>query len=145
QATPAGKAPSGSALEPPPAEGMAPAEAVEAFRRILGGPLLPRVAVSVRALPDEIERARSATAAARLAAAAAPPAAGAPHNRPDLATPYVAPRDALERQLAALFESVLGIANVGRDDDFFELGGHSLLGTQLLSRIRERLRVELPL
>ncbi len=121
---------------------MAPADAVEAFRRILAGPPLPRIAVSVRPLPAEIERSRSLDALGL--AAAASPGAGA-HDRPDLATPYLAPRDALEGQLAALFESVLGIARAGVHDDFFELGGHSLLGTQLLARIREQLRAELPL
>ena len=39
----------------------------------------------------------------------------------------------------------LGIARVGVQDNFFELGGHSLLATQVITRIRERLRVDVPL
>jgi hypothetical protein len=33
---------------------------------------------------------------------------------------------------------------VGIHEDFFERGGHSLLATQLVSRIRDTLKVELP-
>jgi phthiocerol/phenolphthiocerol synthesis type-I polyketide synthase E len=67
------------------------------------------------------------------------------HSRPDLATPYVAPRSETERTLAGIWEEVLGIAPVGIHDDFHELGGHSLLALQVLSRIRQALGSELPL
>lgn len=37
-----------------------------------------------------------------------------------------APRDALERQIAEVWKSVLQLDGVGIDDNFFEVGGHSL-------------------
>ncbi len=54
------------------------------------------------------------------------------------------PRNETERGLAALWCDLLGRASVGREDDFFALGGHSLLGMTLMSRIRARFGVELP-
>ncbi|HEX9986176.1 MAG TPA: amino acid adenylation domain-containing protein [Thermoanaerobaculia bacterium] len=56
-----------------------------------------------------------------------------------------APRTPLERQLAALWCEVLGLAVVGIDDDFFALGGHSLMATQLVSRINVLYSIDLPL
>ncbi len=56
---------------------------------------------------------------------------------------YVAPRSAVEERLAEIFAEVLHVERVGADDDFFALGGHSLKATQVLSRLRARLGVEL--
>jgi amino acid adenylation domain-containing protein len=53
------------------------------------------------------------------------------------------PRSELERELAAIWAQVIGVPEVGLEDSFFELGGHSLLATQMLSRVRQRLGVEL--
>jgi amino acid adenylation domain-containing protein len=60
---------------------------------------------------------------------------------------YVAPRNATEAALVAICAEVLQRApeTIGVDHDFFELGGHSLLATQLISKIRTRLDVDLPL
>ncbi|HEY4563131.1 MAG TPA: phosphopantetheine-binding protein, partial [Thermoanaerobaculia bacterium] len=67
------------------------------------------------------------------------------HARPDLATPYLAPRSELEEQVAAVWRQVLGVAEVGVHDSFLELGGDSLLATRLMARLREELAVELPM
>ena len=56
-----------------------------------------------------------------------------------------APRTPVEEVLVGLFAEVLGTDRVGTGDSFFDLGGHSLLATQLMSRVRETFRVELPL
>ena len=52
--------------------------------------------------------------------------------RPQLNQEYVAPRNHLERKLAALWQQTLHIDQVGVRDSFFELGGDSVLGAQLL-------------
>lgn len=57
----------------------------------------------------------------------------------------VAPRTALEDQVAGIWREVLGRKQIGVKDNFFELGGHSLLATQVLSRLRELFQVQPPL
>ncbi|MBV9927466.1 MAG: amino acid adenylation domain-containing protein [Acidobacteria bacterium] len=58
---------------------------------------------------------------------------------------YVGARNADEAALLRIWDEVLGVERVGVHDSFFEWGGHSLLGTQVISRVRETLGVELPL
>ncbi len=57
----------------------------------------------------------------------------------------VAPTTSLEESLVQLWTQLLGRNQVGIHDNFFELGGHSLLATQLISRIRDRFQIALPL
>jgi acyl transferase domain-containing protein len=73
-----------------------------------------------------------------------PGAGGRKAPRPDLASPYVAPRNDLETQVAAIWEELFGIEPIGADDNFLELGGHSLLAIQIMTHLREALTVELP-
>ena len=51
-------------------------------------------------------------------------------------TAYVAPRTAIERELAAIWAEVLGVERVGVSDNFFGLGGDSILSIQVVSRAR---------
>jgi amino acid adenylation domain-containing protein len=65
----------------------------------------------------------------------------APANgRPHLTTELRPPVSPLERHLASLWGEVLGIEEIGRDDDFFELGGDSLQAAVIVNRLQEQLR-----
>jgi amino acid adenylation domain-containing protein len=56
----------------------------------------------------------------------------------------IAARDATERQLVGIWESVLGMQPVGVTQDFFDLGGHSLLAVRLMTRIDQAFGQKLP-
>ncbi|HEX8920581.1 MAG TPA: phosphopantetheine-binding protein, partial [Pyrinomonadaceae bacterium] len=58
---------------------------------------------------------------------------------------YVPARTELEEALVCIWREVLGLAEIGVEDNFFELGGHSLLVTQLMSRVRDAFRADIPL
>lgn len=55
----------------------------------------------------------------------------------------VAPRNEQEEKMAAIWRDVLGLEQVGVQNNFFELGGHSLLATQCISRVRDEFGVDL--
>ncbi len=65
--------------------------------------------------------------------------------RPGAKRQIVAPTTPEERVLAGIWAAVLGVEQVGVEDAFFEIGGDSLLAVQLISRVRDALRVELSL
>lgn len=66
-------------------------------------------------------------------------------SRPDLQATYVPPSTATEQQVAAIWAEILQLERVGIHDNFFDLGGYSLLGTQVITRLRQLLSVELSL
>ncbi|MBS2537007.1 amino acid adenylation domain-containing protein, partial [Catenulispora sp. NF23] len=53
-----------------------------------------------------------------------------------VAGPRVAPRTDVERRIARIWGDVLGVEEVGADDNFFVLGGDSILSMQVVSRLR---------
>ncbi|HEX6372563.1 MAG TPA: amino acid adenylation domain-containing protein [Longimicrobium sp.] len=116
----------------PAAEGTDEAALRRWLRERLPGFLVPSALVLLPALPlsahGKIDR-RALPAPAELD----PPLPG-----------FAEPRGDTEREVAQAWREVLGISRVGADADFWELGGHSLLAMQVLSRIRQRLGVELP-
>jgi amino acid adenylation domain-containing protein len=55
------------------------------------------------------------------------------------------PRNPLDQRLGEIWAELLGVKHVSCSENFFDLGGHSLLATQLVSRIRDQFRLEVPL
>jgi amino acid adenylation domain-containing protein len=66
-------------------------------------------------------------------------------DRAAAAEELVAPRTDAERRMAAVWQEVLEIDEIGIYDDFFALGGHSLMAVRLFARIERDLGVRLPL
>jgi acyl transferase domain-containing protein/acyl carrier protein len=56
---------------------------------------------------------------------------------------FVAPRNHTEEVIAGIWRDVLGVSEVGVNDNFFQLGGHSLFAIQIAAQLREKFQVEL--
>ena len=115
-----------AAGDPPPAAG----ELREFLAQQLPDYMLPASFTRLAALPltavGKVDRRALPAPAPEIASAGERPAA-----------------TALEEVIAGIWAAVLGGGPPGVDEDFFALGGHSLLAVQLVSRLRETLRVEL--
>ncbi|RJL21433.1 non-ribosomal peptide synthetase [Bailinhaonella thermotolerans] len=88
-------------------------------------PLTPTGKVDTAALPD--------------------PEAPAPEAATPGASSGDAPPEGLEEVVAGAWRDVLGLPEVGRDQNFFDLGGHSLLMARLQQRLEDVLGARLPL
>ena len=97
-----------------------PVELAARLRRLLPEHMIPAAFVPLPALPLMPN--------GKVDEAALP----APNlERPELPTPYEAPRDDRERAIAGLWTHLLGVERIGVHDNFFDLGGHSLLVARL--------------
>jgi hypothetical protein len=123
-------------------------EGVEVFRRVLDRATEPQVLISERELsavlhaPDASSHRGADSAGSENVATSM---IGGGHARPDLSTEFVAPCTETERAVVEIWQSLLGLEQVGIHDNFMDLGGHSLLATQLTARLRTELRTELSL
>ncbi|HEY3566280.1 MAG TPA: phosphopantetheine-binding protein, partial [Thermoanaerobaculia bacterium] len=116
------------AVTPPPAT----AELREALQRTLPEYMVPWTFVMLDRLP--------VTANGKLDREALPAPGEAAAGEA-----YVAPRNELERSIAAVWREVLGLERVGVHDNFFESGGSSLLIVKLHGRLNEALGTEIPI
>jgi amino acid adenylation domain-containing protein len=125
------------AYHQPPADGGAGAapSARELRDHLAGrvpGYMVPAIFVALAEMPltpnGKIDRGRLPA-----------PEVGAP------ADGFVAPRDATERRLVAIWEDVLGIAPIGVETDFFDLGVSSITAARLFAEIERREGAQLPL
>lgn len=67
-----------------------------------------------------------------------------PSENDGFSTEFVPPRNPVEREVAEIWQEMLGLERVGIHDHFLEIGGHSLLMTQLLLRIEQRFGTKFP-
>ncbi|MEP7308956.1 MAG: amino acid adenylation domain-containing protein [Acidobacteriota bacterium] len=88
--------------------------------------MVPSVVVSMPALP------RLSNGKLDRAGLPAPDA-----SRPYLRTAFRAPRTPLEQTIAGIWRDVLGLDQVGMDDNFFDVGGQSLLAMRVWGKLRE--------
>ncbi|MEH2230449.1 MAG: amino acid adenylation domain-containing protein [Nostoc sp.] len=93
-----------------------------AFVKLLDVPLTPSGKIERRALPAPLSR-----------------------ETRNISTDLIPPRTATEGVLTAIWSDVLGLEKVGIHDNFFALGGHSLSAMQVIARLRETFKVELPI
>lgn len=64
-------------------------------------------------------------------------------ERPRLDVALALPQTDIEAGLSRIWSEVLGLSQVGIDDDFFELGGDSLVATRVLNRVAKSFEIEL--
>jgi acyl carrier protein len=112
-------------------------EGNEVLRRILAAATSEVVEVSTTGLAER--RAQLARHSVPAVASGA-----SRHPRPGLQVPYAAPESDLERRIAAVWQELLGFAEIGVDDNFFELGGDSFIAVRVAAKLREALGTDLP-
>lgn len=64
-------------------------------------------------------------------------------SRDDLLTPYEAPANEIETAIAEIWQGILGIQQIGVNDQFVELGGNSLLAIQMIAITSETFQIDL--
>jgi amino acid adenylation domain-containing protein len=121
-------------VSPRPGESLREADVRKALADRLPSFMIPSAIVVLESLPLNPNGKVDRKALARIEPSASEERAG-----------FVAPRTPAEEMLAGIWSGLLGAARVGSEDLFFDLGGHSLLATRLVSLVRERFGVELPL
>ncbi|HEX6292025.1 MAG TPA: beta-ketoacyl synthase N-terminal-like domain-containing protein [Herpetosiphonaceae bacterium] len=124
------------------AYGITPAQAIDAFARIMTQ-RLPQVIVSTQDFHEVMAQAGELTAANALEQMERLRQAAPAHERPASEVQYAPPRSEIEAIVATTLSRLLGIQQIGVHDNFFALGGNSLLAIQLVSALRAAFQVEL--
>jgi amino acid adenylation domain-containing protein len=110
------------------------AEVRAQLRATLPDYMIPAAFVTLPALPLNVSGKPDRAALLKLA-----PTGGRS------ASEVVLPQSQLERDLAVIWQGVLGVERVSVHDNFFDLGGHSLMMAQAHSRLQEMLGREVPI
>ena len=65
------------------------------------------------------------------------------YERPDISSEYVEPTNEIEETIAGIWSQILGIGQIGINDNFNDLGGNSLLAVQAISNTSQAFAIEL--
>ena len=117
-------------------QGIRSGEGMQVFRRVLQDFACNRVVVSSVDLDALLEQNAEPITSTR--------GEDATFERPQLANEYLEPSTEAQRQLAELWQDLLGIGSVGIRDSFFDLGGHSLIAVRLFAKIKKLWGISLP-
>jgi amino acid adenylation domain-containing protein len=63
----------------------------------------------------------------------------------NIGSAHVAPRNDIEKKLVEIWKRILGLSNIGINDNFFDLGGHSLLAVKMFAELERLTGIKLPL
>jgi acyl transferase domain-containing protein/thioesterase domain-containing protein/aryl carrier-like protein len=124
-------------------DGMLPGEGVDALDRIVAADVAPQMVASSVDLHNWIAKVDAEATSGDTSTDGND--GGPQFDRPELSSEFASPSTPIERELASMWQDLLGVQRVGRDDDFFELGGQSLIAVRLFTRMRKRYSVDLPL
>jgi acyl transferase domain-containing protein/acyl carrier protein len=137
--------------------GILPPEGMEAFNRILSGASgksgpLPQVIVSTTDLLTRIEHSGFSPLASQQEGAVSDQTSAQVtgkgpvtlHARPAISSVYVSPKTEIEQKIAETWQRLLGIQQVGINDDFFELGGDSLNVVQVNNELKKAFNRDIP-
>ncbi len=117
-------------------QGITPRDGASAFLSALAADA-PQVLVSSLDLPGLI---------AQVKRDAEPKTGGGQtFERPDLDSEFVEPEGEIERRLAGFWSDLLGIEQIGAEDNFFDLGGHSLIAVRLFAQVKSVFAVDFPI
>lgn len=122
-------------------DAIAPAEGLAAFDRIMAQPNLVQCMASSVNVETWLRRLASDGAIEGRSG----DAGDVGFARPDLDSVYEAPETESEKFLAHVWSELLGIRQIGVDDDFFQLGGHSLHAVRLFAAVKKHCGISLPL
>jgi iturin family lipopeptide synthetase A len=120
-----------------------PEEGMAALRAVLGSRGHAQILLSTGDLQARLDRRQLPLADQAPPTPAAPESALAQARRRVGLPPHVAARDSVEQGLIGIWQELLGVTDIGVNDDFWALGGHSLLATQVIAHVRKVFQVAL--
>jgi acyl transferase domain-containing protein len=118
---------------------ITPDAGITAFERLLALKNLAQVVVSTSDLKARINQWVKLES---IRAASSQP--GSSLDIKPVQTPKINSRNELEQIVASIWQQVLGVTQVGMNDNFFDLGGNSLSSIQVVAQLKQTLKIQIP-